>query len=118
MKIALPTRDNRIDDHFGHCDHYTLYNITEDKIAERTTLPSPQGCGCKSNIAQTLQELGVTVMLAGNMGEGAKNKLEAHNIRVIRGCAGEIESVVAAFLKGYIFDSGIVCDHHSCHNHK
>ena len=90
MKIAIPTRDGRIDDHFGHCDHYTIYTIENKTVISREELPSPQGCGCKSGIAADLQRLGVTVMLAGNMGEGAKNKLEAHGIAVVRGCSGEI----------------------------
>ena len=30
--------------------------------------------------------MGVTVMLAGNMGQGAMNVLEAQRIEVIRGC--------------------------------
>lgn len=118
MKIAIPTRDGLIDSHFGHCDHYTLYNIVDGQISDISTLPSPQGCGCKSNIASVLQELGVTVMLAGSMGEGAKNKLEAHNIRVVRGCSGAVESVIEAFLKGYIFDSGVGCAAHECSDHK
>lgn len=114
MKIAVPTRDNMIDDHFGHCDHYTLFTIEQGEVIERTTLPSPQGCGCKSNIASTLEELGVSVMLAGNMGEGAKNKLDSHNIKVIRGCSGMVESVVEAYIKGFVFDSGVGCHTHNC----
>ena len=54
MKIAIPTRDCRIDDHFGHCDHYTIYTIENKTIAAREELPSPQGCGCKSGIAADL----------------------------------------------------------------
>ena len=34
MKIAVPTRDERVDDHFGHCDHYTIFTIENDKIKE------------------------------------------------------------------------------------
>ena len=117
MKICLPTRDGVIDAHFAHCDHYTIYTIEEGRVAESSTLPSPQGCGCKSNIASVLQQMGVTVMLAGSMGEGAKNKLEAHNIRVIRGCSGVVESVVEGFLKGFVFDSGVGCVAHECHEH-
>jgi predicted Fe-Mo cluster-binding NifX family protein len=56
-------------------------------------------------------------MLAGNMGEGAKNKLESHNIKVIRGCKGDIEAVVKGYLLGFIMDSGEGCDHHDCGNH-
>ena len=117
MKIAVPTRDNMVDNHFGHCGHYPIYTIEEGRVAESSTLPSPQGCGCKSNIASVLQQMGVTVMLAGSMGEGAKNKLEAHNIRVIRGCSGVVESVVVGFLKGFVFDSGVGCVAHECHEH-
>ena len=115
MKIAIPTREGLIDNHFGHCDHYTIYTVEDGKIIESQTLPSPQGCGCKSNIASVLEQMGVTVMLAGSMGEGAKNKLEGHNIRVIRGCSGAVEELVAAYLAGNIKDNGEACDHHDCH---
>ena len=63
MKIAVPTRDERVDDHFGHCDHYTIFTIEENKIVNRETMASPQGCGCKSGIAADLQEFGVVMML-------------------------------------------------------
>ena len=117
MKIAVPTRDGRVDDHFGHCDHYTIFTIENRQIVDRQTLPSPEGCGCKSNIASVMEEMGIKVMLAGNMGEGAKNKLESHNIKVIRGCKGDIEAVVKGYLLGFIMDSGEGCDHHNCGNH-
>lgn len=117
MKIAVPTRDGRVDDHFGHCDHYTIFTIEERKIVARESLPSPVGCGCKSGIAAVLQEMGVNVMLAGNMGEGAKNVLQKHDIVVVRGCSGDIETLVQSYLLGFILDSGEGCDHHDCGNH-
>lgn len=112
MKIAVPTRDSKIDDHFGHCDHYTIYNIVGDEVESKQTLPSPQGCGCKSNIASVLQEMGVTLMIAGSMGEGAKNKLASSGIEVIRGCAGDADAIVEAYLTGMVDDSGEACAHH------
>ena len=117
MKIAVPTRDGHIDDHFGHCAYYTIFDVEEGKIVATSRLDSPEGCGCKSNIAAEMEEIGIEVMLAGNMGEGAKNKLESHNIKVIRGCRGDIEMVVRAYLIGLIKDSGEGCDHHNCGNH-
>ena len=92
MKIAIPTRDCRIDDHFGHCDHYTIYTIENKTIAAREELPSPQGCGCKSGIAADLQRLGVTAL--------------------VRGCSGDIETVVKSYLAGFILDSGKRCAGH------
>ena len=120
MKIAVPTRDERVDDHFGHCDHYTIFTIEENKVVNREILASPQGCGCKSGIAADLQEMGVVMMLAGNMGEREKNKLNAHNIDVIRGCSGDVNELVQLYLEGKLSDSGLGCSEHECgdnHNH-
>lgn len=117
MKIALPTKEGQIDSHFGHCAYYTIVEIDADKnILSKTTLEAPQGCGCKSNIAFTLAEIGVKVMLAGNMGQGAVNVLGSQNISVIRGCNGPIDEVVAHWLNGTLTDSSIACNHHEC-NH-
>ena len=118
MKIAVPTRDGVIDDHFGHCAYYTIFEIENNEIVNSSRLESPQGCGCKSGIAADMEAMGISVMLAGNMGEGAKNKLESHNIKVVCGCRGNIEMVVRAYLIGLIKDSGEGCSHHECGSHK
>jgi predicted Fe-Mo cluster-binding NifX family protein len=31
MKIALPSRMNQIDEHFGHCEHFTVFTIDGQK---------------------------------------------------------------------------------------
>ncbi len=115
--IAVPTRDGSVDDHFGHCACYTLFTVTGGRITARETLPSPEGCGCKSNIASVLQAKGVGVMLAGNMGEGAKCVLGQCGIAVIRGCSGPVETVVSDYLAGRIADSGEGCRSHTCGEH-
>lgn len=114
MKIAVPTRDGHIDDHFGHCAYYTIFEVENKEIISTSRLDSPEGCGCKSGIAADMERMGIEVMLAGNMGEGAKNKLESHNIKVTRGCKGDIEAVVRGYLHGFVMDSGEACHHHEC----
>ncbi len=120
MKIAIPTRDNCVDDHFGHCAYYSIYEIEQGKVISNETLESPKGCGCKSNIAVTLKGIGVELMIAGSMGDGAKNKLTESGIEVIRGCSGVVGLVLAAYLAGKLNDSGEGCNHthedgHVCH---
>lgn len=115
MKIAVPTRDGRVDDHFGHCAYYTVFDILDGKVVGVSRLASPEGCGCKSGIAPVMKQMGIAVMLAGNMGEGAKKVLEAQRIEVVRGCAGDVEELVHAYLEGRIHDNGEACDHHECH---
>ncbi len=113
MKIAVPTRGNFVDDHFGHCEAYTVFNIGENrKIIGSEILPSPQGCGCKSDIASVLQQKGVSIMLAGNMGNGALNVLNSHGIEVYRGCSGDVLLLTEGFLQGEISDSGVGCKSH------
>jgi len=117
MKIAVPTRDGIVDEHFGHCDHYTVFEVDGNVLGQESRLDSPQGCGCKSNIAGVLAEMGVTTMLAGNIGQGAVNVLTEKGIQVVRGCKGPVHEVAKAFLAGDLQDQPILCDHHNCDNH-
>ena len=115
MKIAVPTRDEHIDDHFGHCAYYTIFEVENREIVATSRLDSPEGCGCKSNIASVMEDMGNEVMLAGNMGEGAKNVLRNNNIAVIRGCSGPVDELVESYLRGEVKDNGEICHHHECH---
>ena len=118
MKIALPSRQNQIDSHFGHCEYYTVFTVdtSTKKIIDSQNVPSPSGCGCKSNIANVLSEMGVKLMIAGNMGDGAVRVLNNSGINVIRGCSGDLETVVLSWLDESLTDSGISCHEHECHN--
>ncbi len=118
MKIAVPvTINNQIDEHFGHCESYRVYTISENNlITHQETIPSPQGCGCKSNIAGVLAALDVKIMLAGGMGDGAVNVLTQYGIQVVRGCSGDATAVVELFIKGGIHDNGISCAQHQQHH--
>ena len=116
MKIALPSRNGNIDDHFGHCEYFTVFTIENSNIIDQELIPSPAGCGCKSNIASVLAASGVSLMLAGNMGDGAVNVLSQSGIDVIRGCSGNTKEVTLAWLAGNLIDSGDSCHEHECHH--
>lgn len=118
MKIAVPvTHDHQIDDHFGHCEFYNVYTVDSKlEITNITTLKSPQGCGCKSNIAQVLSNEGVDTMLAGGIGAGAINVLMSWGINVVRGCSGDAKQVVTDYIHGKVSDSGSSCAHHEHHH--
>ncbi len=118
MKIAVPvTKENQIDGHFGHCESYGVYTISDkNEIAEIKSVESPQGCGCKSDIASVLASDGVTIMLAGGIGGGAINVLNYSGIEVIRGCSGDATEVVKLYLAGLVEDSGSSCHQHETHH--
>ena len=116
MKIALPSRGNQIDGHFGHCEQFLIYTIEGSTIVSEEKLTPPAGCGCKSNVIVDLAGMGVTLMLAGNMGDGAAQKLVNNGISVIRGIEGSPRAAVDAYLAGKLTDSGKGCSSHE-HGH-
>ena len=125
MKIAVPTKENnQIDAHFGHCEFYTIFLISDNnEIIAETILESPKGCGCKSNIASELAQIDVRIMLAGGIGDGAVNKLASQNIQVVRNCKGDVHQLVEDYLAGKIQDGGSNCaahahdTGHACNHH-
>jgi len=116
MKIAAPSRDGQIDEHFGHCKEYLVFTTKGKELIPESTIPSPEGCGCKSGIAVDLAAAGVTHMVAGNMGAGALRVLGSHGITVIRGASGDTRAAVQAFVDGTLADSGLGCSAHEGHS--
>ena len=123
MKIAVPVKENnQIDVHFGHCEFYQIYEVSDkNEVLSIHKMDSPQGCGCKSNIAEVFQNEGVKFMLAGGIGDGAISKLNAHGISVVRNCSGDVSVLVQQYLSGELKDGGSNCQSHAhdhiCDNH-
>ena len=123
-KIAVPiTRNNKIEEHFGHCEFYEIYTFSNaNEILDLQLLESEQGCGCKSNLVNLLAIGGVTFMLSGSIGDRAINKLNNAGIDVIRGCSGDSADAILQFIEGEISDIGISYlphdqNHRDAHNH-
>ncbi|MGE4297103.1 MAG: NifB/NifX family molybdenum-iron cluster-binding protein [Desulfovibrionaceae bacterium] len=121
-KIAIPSKkDGSVDEHFGHCEFFTIATVDENKtvVDEEMYIPAP-GCGCKSNLAGVLKQMGVTQLVAGNMGEGAVAQLQKQGIAVVRGAQGPVQDALAAYLRGELKDADIIChahdDGHECHH--
>ncbi|WP_027367645.1 NifB/NifX family molybdenum-iron cluster-binding protein [Desulfocurvibacter africanus] len=119
IKIAVPSRGGMVDEHFGHCEAFTIFSIDDGKaITDEEKLTPPPGCGCKSNIIPVLVQMGVTILVAGNMGEGAVVRLQQSGIQVVRGASGPVRNAVQAYLDGKLQDRQEVClehGHHGCH---
>ncbi len=115
-KIGVPTRDGVVDAHFGHCEYFTVFEVAGGKVSSERRVDSPNGCGCKTDIASVLAKDGVTLMLAGNMGDGAVRVLKANGIEVVRGASGNARAVVDAWLAGSVKDSSEGCHEHGAHD--
>lgn len=116
-RIAIPTRNDFVEPHFGKCDHYTIVTLdAEGSIVESELLRSEGTCGCKSDIARTLSQSGVSLLLAGNMGNGAAQKFEHAGIAIIRGCSGPVDQLMQMYTSGVLVDSGVTCGKYAHHH--
>jgi predicted Fe-Mo cluster-binding NifX family protein len=118
MKIAIPSKEQDgahvVDAHFGHCQFFTILTVddeTREIMVEEHLVPPPT-CGCKSNLATTLAQDGVTVLLAGNMGQGAVDTLGRAGIKALRGYEGQVRHVAEGWLAGETVPASPICDHH------
>ena len=112
MIIAIPVFNNELDIHFGHCKKFALVtvNLKEKKILSREDVEAPTHQ--PGLLPPWLAKLGVNIVIAGGMGQRAKEIFDKHNIEVLIGAPQEsIEKLVGACLKGTLKLGENCCDH-------
>lgn len=111
MRIAVPTNEGLVHEHFGRAREFMVFRVEGSELIDEERLCSPQA-GCRSGMASELGQLGITHLVAGNMGESAARLLEANGIEVIRGASGEARAAALALVQGRLKDSGVNCPEH------
>jgi len=120
MKIAIPTKDEKLCGHFGHCDAFTFVDVDTDKneiLKIEEKIPE-EGISCQS--ASWISAQGANVVLAGGIGGRPSGIFEQNGIQVISGCPElPIKEIVMAFLNGSLQTGENTCGkgHHNCHGH-
>ncbi len=121
-KVAIPSKGGMIDDHFGHCEKFDFFTLSDkNEIVEHQEYEGSETCGCKSDLAVELAKEGVSVLLAAGIGQGAMNKLKQSGISVFSGFKGEVKKVLEMWLSGSVGNFSICTSHgdadHECSNH-
>jgi len=116
MKIAIATEGNNVSGHFGKCENFTLVEIENSKVKDTNvinTLGNQHGL-----LPAFLASHGTNLVIAGGMGDGARQKLASHNIEIISGISGRVEEVIEEYLNGRPKSTGVGCsEHEHSHNH-
>ena len=112
MKLAVTYNNGEIFQHFGHTEYFKIYEIQDEKIQESQVVSTNgQGHGA---LAGFLKEQGVTSLICGGIGGGAKNALADADILVYGGVSGNADEAVKALLNGTLqFNPNVTCNHHS-----
>ena len=121
MKIAIPTQNDKLCGHFGHCEEFTFAQVNPEtkEILELTTGAPDGGVSCQC--AGWLAEQGVEVILAGGIGGRPIMALNEKEIKVIAGCPElEIKEILEQYLSETLLTGENSCGsdpNHSCHSH-
>lgn len=112
MKIAIPTANNLLCMHFGHCEKFAIIDVdVENKsiINKEEVIPPPHEPGL---LPKWLHEKGVNAIIAGGMGMRAQQFFQEYGIQVVVGAPPmDPQIVVLSWLKGDLVTGGNVCDH-------
>jgi len=100
MKIAVPTNnDEQIAYQFENFEFYTIFSISDDnEIMAETILETPNDNDCEFQIASDLAEMGVEIMLVGQINDILSKELAIHQIHLICNCEGNIYDLVEKYL--------------------
>lgn len=112
MKIAIPLANGKLSMHFGHCAHFALVDVDETgkKILKREDIDAPPHE--PGLLPPWLAERGVTMIIAGGMGQRAQDMFSEQGITVLVGAIAESpEHLVAGLLEGSLQTGKNVCDH-------
>jgi ATP-binding protein involved in chromosome partitioning len=112
MLIAVPTIDGQLCMHFGHCETFTMLEVDPDKkeiTSEKKLTPPPHEPGL---LPRWLHSEGVSVVIAGGMGQRAQSLFAQNGVKVVVGApAASPSDTVMAYLNGTLAFGDNVCDH-------
>jgi len=112
MRIAIPVAQERLSQHFGHCDQFAIFDIDDNlkKVTNRNNrIPPAHAPGI---LPQWLRENDVNVIIAGGMGQRAQQLFAQNDIKVVIGATSSSpEEIVSAYLGGTLETGDNICDH-------
>ncbi|MEW5786199.1 MAG: NifB/NifX family molybdenum-iron cluster-binding protein [Bacillota bacterium] len=109
MKIAVSTDAGNVAAHFGHCPKFTLVEVEEGRIKNQVEVTNPAHQPC--SLPRYLQEMGVTHILTGGMGEKAKEAFQRIGITAITGVKGAVADAVTDYIAGKLVGGPSLCKH-------
>lgn len=114
MKIAVPFANGEVFQHFGHTEHFKLYEIEAEQVVS-SEIVDTNGSGHEA-LADFLADRSVSVLLCGGIGGGAQAALTDAGIEICSGAQGDADAAVNAYLSGELKSAGVNCDHHHEHD--
>ena len=97
MRIAVTYENGEIFQHFGHTEQFKVYEVADGKVTNSMVLPT-NGSG-HGALAGFLQQAGVSALICGGIGGGARTALAEAGIVLYPGVSGNADAAVEALLE-------------------
>lgn len=81
--FGVPTENGKLCEHFGHCEKFAVIEVENDKIIKNEFVTPPEHV--PGLYPKFLSEMGVTTVIAGGMGQKARDLFEQNGIEVLTG---------------------------------
>ena len=112
MKIAIPLAGGKLTSHFGHCERFALMDAdpaAKKVLNSELVTPPPHEPGL---FPAWLAGRGATHIIAGGMGQRARDLFAQNGIEVLVGAPSETpETIASLFLNGKLVSGENDCDH-------
>ncbi|MEA1887003.1 MAG: NifB/NifX family molybdenum-iron cluster-binding protein [Bacteroidota bacterium] len=110
MKFAIPTLNNELMAHFGHCEKFAIIETENNKVIKEEFVNTP--VHQPGAYPRFLADIGVDVIIAGGIGFKAQSLFSAHNIQVCIGVnQGNPKELVERYLENTLVTGENLCDH-------
>jgi len=109
MRVAISTDGDRVAQHFGRCEAYTLIDVEEGGVTKQERIPNP---GHEPGFLPTyLAARGVEYIVAGGMGPRAKMLFDEKQIQTVVGVSCTVREAIDGLLRGALTGGTSLCDH-------
>jgi Mrp family chromosome partitioning ATPase/predicted Fe-Mo cluster-binding NifX family protein len=112
MKIAIPTANDQLCMHFGHCEQFAILTVdpqAKTVTAKQMLTPPPHEPGV---LPKWIAEQGVHVVIAGGMGQRAQQLFNEQQVKVVAGASVDSpENLAIAYLNNTLQTGANACDH-------
>lgn len=116
MRIAVTYENGEVFQHFGHTEHFKVYDVEDGKIIESKIIGT-NGSG-HGALVGILSAIKADVLICGGIGGGAQMALAESEIKLYGGVSGNADEAVNAFIAGNLnFNPDVHCNHHD-HEHE
>ena len=121
MKLAITYENGNVFQHFGQTKQFKIYTIEDNAIvsSEIRDTKGNEHCG----LGEVLQTWGVSTLICGGLGEGAKIAVANAGLDLFAGVTGSVDEAADAFVNGELeHNPNVVCighgdgEHHHHHD--